>query len=88
LVTAENGAVYSYAEGRRQRIVNCSLGQFVDALDVFRPEWEQRATLDDDEAEAQAHRLRSELLRIDERAVMMTDSWWSLVLEQLDQGLL
>ena len=68
--------------------MNSSTRQFTDSLAVLRDAWRVRAELSESDADAQASHLRAAITAIDAAAVDHDDHWWSLVLEQLDQGLL
>ena len=90
LVVSADGSVVSVAPGGdgAQRFVNSSTRQFTDSLAVLRDAWRVRAELSESDADAQASHLRAAITAIDAAAVDHHDHWWSLVLEQLDQGLL
>ena len=60
----------------------------MDSLAVLRDVWRVRAELSDSDADEQASRLRAEVSALDAAAVDDADHWWSLVLEQLEHGLL
>ena len=90
LVLSADGSVVSIEPGAdgAERFVNSTGRQFTDSLAVLRDAWAVRAELSERDADVQAARLRAELSAIDAAAVDGDDHWWSLVLEQLEQGLL
>lgn len=90
LVEAEDGSVVSvlpYGE-QGERFVNSTRDAFVDSLELLREVWETRAALPEAGAARQARELRDDIAARDGAAVSGEDHWWSLVLEQLEHGLL
>lgn len=89
-MVSADGSVVSIEPGgdAAQRFVNSSTRQFTDSLAVLRDAWRVRAELSERDADEQASRLRAELTALDAAAVEHADHWWSLVLEQLEHGLL
>jgi hypothetical protein len=78
----------SQASLRQERLVNSSRRQFIESLAILRDAWNVRAELSDSDAGEQASRLRAEVSALDAAALDRDYHWWSLVLEQLEQGLL
>lgn len=90
LVVRENGSVVSVQPSAdpAERFVNSSRDRFIDSLERLRDAWEARAALSEERAVRQARELRNDVAARDEAAVSNEDHWWSLVLEQLEDGLL
>lgn len=71
--------------------VNGSLAQLIDSLTAYRLHNETVSSdpeMSDDEYHILGLKLRSALERIDREAILSPSSWWSLVLEQVLDGLL
>lgn len=81
----DNGHVLSLDPWGRlpARSVNSSPEQFAESLTIFAAAWGQGSVLDDRSALAQARGLRRALTEIDP-AIATQESWWSVILEQLD----
>lgn len=75
-------------EGSHARFVNSSLRKFEESMQVFRSTWVRRANATDATARELESALRSRLAEIDESAFDDPDAWWSLILEQMGDGLL
>jgi hypothetical protein len=90
LVLSADGSVVSIEPGAdgAARFVNSTRRQFMDSLAMLRDAWRVRAGLSESDADEQASRLRAEVSALDAAAVDGDDNWWSLILEQLEQGLL
>jgi hypothetical protein len=90
LVVSADGSVVSIEPGAdgAERFVNSSRHQFTDSLAILRDAWRVRAELSESDADEQASRLRAEVSALDAAAVEHADHWWSLIFEQLEQGLL
>lgn len=71
-----------------RRLVNRSVEQFVDSLTGFREAWAVRADLDEVASDRQIAQLRERLRDIDADAIDDPASWWSVILEQMADGLL
>lgn len=72
----------------QERFVNGSEEGFTASLALFVPTWQALEGSKDDEAEARVANLRTRLDAIDPMALRDADSWWSVVLEQVQSGLL
>lgn len=83
----DTGAVQA-TDGSGRRFVNSSAEIFADVMTVVADEWRRRATLSDEDADAQTDRIRELVRRLDPAASDGSGTWWSLVLEQMDDGLL
>jgi hypothetical protein len=81
----DNGQVRSFDPSGRlpARSVNASLQLFARSLTIFADAWASRAALDDGDAHEQARGLRRTLTDIDS-TIATEESWWSVILEQLD----
>ena len=90
LVLSRNGSVVSIEPGadRAERFVSSSRRQFSESLAMLRDAWGVRAELSESDADKRASRLRAEVSALDAAAVDGDDHWWSLILEQLEEGLL
>jgi SUKH-4 immunity protein len=74
---------------RPTRFVNSTARQLGGCIDAYgRYSIEVQAARDEAAAREIVARLRSTLLAIDPAATADRETWWSLVLEQADQGLL
>ena len=88
-VVAPSGTVMSTGGASAgARFVNSTEEMFHDSLTALRAAWETRSQLSDTDAIDQAMRLGKTISEIDPDALDNRDNWWSLVIEQLDQGLL
>ena len=87
-VLADDGSLVSRAPGSPARFVNSSPQAFSESLEALEGAWRLRLTQDDSEATQAAHELHGRLRGIDPSAIERPDSWWALVLEQMDSGLL
>jgi hypothetical protein len=70
------------------RHVNASAGQFLGSLETFAAEWSARKNLPDKAAAAQAGRLRHALEAIGTGAMRAAGNWWSVIVGQLEDGLI
>ena len=87
-VDIENGHVLSVGYSTT-RFVNSSIEQLARGIAAYVRYADQVAAVDDEAAAHQlVQQLRSELASIDNAAIIDPDSWWSLILEQADHGLL
>ena len=88
-VAADDGAVWSIhpAGILRTRFVNSSLDQFAVFLSVVTALWSALTGVDDDEAVRQVDTLVAELQLVDSAAFTDAESYWSVVVEQLRDGL-
>jgi hypothetical protein len=57
-------------------------------VQVFAEAWTRRVSLAEGELAGQAEQLRGALRQIDATALMDADNWWSVVIEQLRDGLM
>ncbi|MEV7182378.1 nucleic acid/nucleotide deaminase domain-containing protein [Kitasatospora sp. NPDC093679] len=88
-VTPETGEVW--AVGRRLgsvRYTNRSTGQFVSCLDLLRSSWPQRRGLDPGEAARHTADFQQGLAALDGTVFGGSENWWSVVVEQMWDGLL
>ena len=85
-----SGALVSIDEatGERVRFVNSGLIAFLDFLRRYEERLPLLKQASDEEGAAIARELRGMFSAIDPAAVEDEDAWWSLVLEQTEQGLL
>jgi hypothetical protein len=86
-IRGDNGAVWLVPEGTSPKLfVNCSTERFYRSMALFQPAWQ---SLDPDEdATAIVKRVADDLRMIDERAFTESHSFWPLILEQVEDGLL
>jgi hypothetical protein len=71
------------------RLVNRSIGQLAQSMSAYSTYAERVATIRDEAAgRALVQELRRRITRIDAAATRDPETWWSLVLEQADGGLL
>jgi hypothetical protein len=86
-VLDEGGSVWLAPEGPSPRLfVNSTTERFYESMAVFQPAW---LSLDPDEDAATImERVRDDLRRIDAAAFGDLQGFWSLVLEQVEDGLL
>ena len=90
-VDIESGHVLSVASSgySTTRFVNSSIEQLAQGIAAYVRYADQVAAVDDEAAAHQlVQELRSEIAGIDNAAIVDPDSWWSLILEQADHGLL
>ena len=71
-----------------ERFVSRNLAQFAAMLGAVRQFWTQHANDADPDYERAAHRLRDELGQLDAAAFDSDETWWSMVVEQIEDGLL
>ena len=71
-----------------ERFVNSTLSDFLRFLCRLDRFWAKTMPLEDDEAIAAVSPLREEMRAIDAAALGSEDHWWSVVLEQMSDGLL
>jgi hypothetical protein len=86
IVRVDDSVVSVDPEG--ERFVNSSRRQFLDSLELMRTAWNGRAQLSEEAAVQQARALRRDLAACDEVAVRSEGHWWSLVLDELEYGVL
>ena len=81
----DNGSVRSFDPSGRlpARSVNASPQLFIRSLTIFADAWASRAVPDDGNAHEQARGLRRALTEMDP-TIATEQSWWSVILEQLD----
>ena len=82
----DDGQVRSFDPSGRlpPRSVKGSPQLFARSLTIFADAWASRAALDDGIAHQQARGLRRALTEVDP-TIATEDSWWSVILEQLDR---
>ena len=83
-----DGSVVSVDPEAGERFVNSSRSQFEDSLELLRAAWKVRSALSEEAAVRQARKLREAVAARDEAAVGSQAHWWSLVLDELEFGLL
>jgi SUKH-4 immunity protein of toxin-antitoxin system len=88
-VDLANGRVSSVGEGDLPwRFVNSSMDQLADAIAAYRDYAARVCDVDDDEATRLVQELRRRLEAMDAGSISDPKGWWSLVLEQAEDGLL
>lgn len=89
-VAPPDGSVHSISEhtGLPTRYVNTSLGSFAELLFHTCRVRKHIPDLDDDSIDREIDDLYAQLSRIDPSAFDHPDSWWSVIFEQLRDGLL
>lgn len=89
-VAPPDGPVHSISEhaGLTTRYVNASLGSFVEFLFHTCRVRKHIPDLDDDSIDREIYDLHAQLNRVDPSAFGNPDSWWSVIFEQLRNGLL
>ena len=86
-VLDDTGTVWLVPEPPSPRLfVNSSTDRFYESMAVFQPVWQNLGP--DEDASAAVERMTEDLTRIDAVAFRRTDSFWSVVLEQVRDGLL
>jgi hypothetical protein len=87
---ADTGEVGSFSLTKEYpaRFVNTSLGLFIEFLVLVVAERKLMAGLDDEEIDQRITMLAERLRQLDERALAHPGSWWAVIFEQLQDGLL
>lgn len=69
-----------------RRFINSELGHFVLFLHIYRSRQHDLAAASDEEAAEIIGAMKSEFRRLDTRSLDDPDNWWSVILEQSEQG--
>ena len=89
-VQGEQGPVLAFEKGDsgKSRIMNSSFDQYLQMQDEILDYFAQVVEMSDEEAEAFVQAKREAFSRIDAAALNRPESWWSLVLEQMEAGMI
>lgn len=88
LVESPVGVVESRSPSGQVRFVNSTLQAFERSLALFAPIWGRRSAHDDAGAASDVEALRRGLREIDPQAIADPESWWALIVEQMQNGLI
>jgi hypothetical protein len=70
------------------RFVNSSILTLLAFLEIYSKKQPELAQASDEEASKIAERMRDEMHSLDAKALDDPESWWSVILEQTEQGLM
>lgn len=88
LVVSSVGVVESRSPSGQVRFVNSTLPAFERSLALLAPIWRRRSAQDDAGAANDVEALRRGLREIDPEAIADSESWWALILEQMENDLI
>lgn len=70
-----------------QRFVNSSLEQFFECVAIYLIYSDRLMSVDDDEIGVLVGEIKQKFIHVDERTLNDEDNWWSVILEQVEDGL-
>lgn len=70
------------------RFINSSIENFIDFLQIYFTKRPELAHADDEKAVEITSLIKDEFNRLDPRALDYEENWWTIILEQTEQGLL